>query len=323
MPKARHLINIAPMMDWTDRHYRVFVRGLTRYTQLYTEMVTVNALLHGDLEYLLGFDAIEHPLVLQLGGSDPALCAKAAAIGESFGYDEINLNVGCPSDRVQAGRFGACLMKEPALVAECIAAMKSVVKIPVTVKMRIGVDDQDSYPELLNFVKIVSKAGCHTWIVHARKAWLKGLSPRENREIPPLQYEVVQQLKTDYPDFQIIINGGIKTLTEIIAHNNQVDGVMIGREACSNPYLLATFDQFYDPLAKVPTRLEVIEAYLPYMVQQLEKQVPLRALIKPIFGLYQGMPGAREYRRYLSEKGGDQKSGVLVIKEALKKIEDA
>jgi len=290
------------MLDWTDRHFRVFARLITRHTLLYTEMVTTGALIHGDRERFLRFDAAEHPVALQLGGSEPNELALCARLGEEQGYDEINMNVGCPSDRVQSGRFGACLMAEPALVAECVAAMKQAVAIPVTVKTRIGIDDRDSYEELTAFVEAIVAPGCDALILHARKAWLQGLSPKENREIPPLRYDIAERLKQDFPRLPLVLNGGITNLTQARGHLSSFDGVMIGREAYHNPWILASADQqiFGDP-SPVPTRHEVLHAYLPYMEQELAAGTPLHSMTRHILGLFQGQPGARAWRRTISE----------------------
>lgn len=294
-------ISIAPMMDYTDRHYRRFMRLITRGTLLYTEMVPTQMLIHGKRWDVLDFSVEEHPLALQLGGSDPTHLAICAARAEALGYDEVNLNVGCPSDRVQAGRFGACLMKEPELVAECVAAMVAAVKIPITVKTRLGVDDLDSYAALKYFITTVAAAGCNTFIVHARKAWLKGLSPKDNRTIPPLCYERVYQLKQDFPHLKIIINGGVKTLAEIEQHLNSVDGVMIGREACNNPYLFADIEQrFFNPTAEILTRQQILSHYQTYMQHQQQEGVSSRLLLRPLLGLFHNQPNAREWRGKLS-----------------------
>lgn len=315
-------ISIAPMMDCTDRHDRYFMRLIAPHVVLYTEMVTANAIIHGDRQKLLGFDGEEHPIVLQLGGSEPDKLAECARIGLEYGYDEINLNVGCPSDRVQSGRFGACLMLEPNLVAECVAAMAHSVTIPVTVKCRIGVDHSDSYDELRKFVTTVSQAGCHTFIIHARKAWLDGLSPKQNREIPPLRYDVVRQIKSEFPDLTIIINGGIKTVAEIEDHLQWVDGVMIGREAYSNPYLLAEIEKtfFCHEPNNVLTRHEVIERFLPYVHEQLSKNIKLTSITRHLFGLFHGLHGARLWRRYLSENAYKSGAGIDVIQRALELV---
>ncbi len=293
---------VAPMMDCTDRHYRYFARLMTKQVLLYTEMITTGAVLHGDRDYLLDFSEKEQPLALQLGGSDPDQLKAASKIAEAYGYQEINLNVGCPSDRVQAGRFGACLMKEPSLVAECVAAMSSAVRIPVTVKTRLGVDDQDSYDLLCRFIESVTAAGCTRFILHARKAWLKGLSPRENRDVPPLNYAWVYQLKRDYPSLEFIINGGIKNYEDIDTHLQYVDGVMIGREAYSNPYILAMMDQrYYGSLESPVSRADVVMGYLSYLQQELDKGVPLRLLSRNLIGIYKGRPNGRLWRRAISE----------------------
>lgn len=311
-------ISIAPMMNCTDRHYRQLARLLSKHTLLYTEMVTTRAVINGDRDYLLGYNQDEHPIALQLGGSDSAELALSAKIGEDFGYDEINLNVGCPSDRVQAGRFGACLMKEPGLVADGVLAMKNAVQVPVTVKTRIGVDEQDSYEELHQFISTVQAAGCETFIMHARKAWLKGLSPKQNRDIPPLQYGLVYQLKKDFPELEIIINGGIKSNEEVSTHLEHVDGVMLGREAYSNPYWLSCFDRcFYGVQESDPSASAILMRYLPYVSSQLSKGVRLRTITRHLVGMFQGIPKARQWRRYLSENGGACERGTAVIEEAL------
>ena len=295
------LFSVAPMMDWTDRHCRVFHRLLSRRALLYTEMVTTGAVIHGDRKRLLGFDASEHPVALQLGGSDPADLATSARIGEDFGYDEINLNVGCPSDRVKDGRFGACLMAEPELVAACVAAMKRAVRIPVTVKCRIGIDDQDPELALDTLADAVVDAGADALIVHARKAWLNGLSPKENREIPPLRYDVAAQLKADFPDLELVLNGGIKTLDECRTHLQTFDGVMLGREAYHNPYLLAEVDQqLFGSSAPVVSRAEAMEKLRPYIVAHMESGGAMHHITRHILGLGQGFPGARRFRQLLS-----------------------
>lgn len=308
------------MMDWTDRHCRVFHRQLTRHALLYTEMVTAEAVLHGHRMRLLGFDACEHPVALQLGGSDPGKLATAARIGAEAGYDEINLNVGCPSDRVQGGRFGACLMAEPQLVAECVAGMRALVPgdIPVTVKCRIGIDDQDSEADFRRFVEVVASAGCRIFIVHARKAWLKGLSPKQNREVPPLDYDRVYRLKAARPDLMIVINGGIGTLDEAEAHLAHVDGVMLGRAAYQMPYLLAEVDpRFFDNAAPVVERAKAVEAMLPYIGQHLARGGRLHNVVRHMLGLYHGRPRARAFRRHLSERGVGTDAGLGVLLEAL------
>lgn len=297
---TQKIFSVAPMMDWTDRHDRYFLRQIAPDIQLYTEMITAQALKHGDKQKLLQFHPDEHPCILQLGGSDPALLAQGAKLGQEFGYDEINLNVGCPSPRVSAGRFGACLMLEPQLVADCISAMQSAVQIPVTVKCRIGIDDHDSYEELYHFIQLIQAAGCKTFIIHARKAWLKGLSPKENREIPPLHYDVVYRIKHDFPALTIVLNGGLKSIADIDAVLPYVDGVMIGRSAYHQPYFLAEIQAKYFQTA-VPTRHEIVEKMLPYIDKELAMGTRLSSITRHMLGLFQGQPGANAWRRYLSE----------------------
>ncbi|WP_367026616.1 tRNA dihydrouridine(20/20a) synthase DusA [Methylococcus sp. ANG] len=317
-PGPRRRLSVAPMMDWTDRHCRYFLRLISRHTLLYTEMVTTAAILHGDRERLLGFHPAEHPLAIQLGGSDPADLAQCAKIAEFRGYDEINLNVGCPSPRVQTGRFGACLMAEPGRVADCVSAMCEAVSVPVTVKTRIGIDDRDSYEDLFRFVMAVSHAGCRTFIVHARKAWLQGLSPKENRHTPPLRYDVVQRLKSDLPQLEIVLNGGIQTLDEAERHLSWCDGVMIGRAAYHNPYLLAEADhRFYGHGDLRPrTRQEVVEDFLPYVRDELAKGSRLHALTRHILGLYHATPGGKRWRRHISEGASRRGAGETLLLEA-------
>lgn len=305
------------MMDWTDRHCRHFLRQISRHTLLYTEMVTSGAILHGPRERLLAFDPAEHPVALQLGGSDPAELADCARIGADYGYDEINLNCGCPSDRVQSGRFGACLMVEPALVADCVAAMQAAVNIPVTVKSRIGIDEFDTYEFLHAFVEQVAAAGCNTFIIHSRKAWLHGLSPKENREVPPLRYDVPARLKADFPQLQIVLNGGVNTLDDVQTHLKTFDGVMIGREAYSNPYLLAEVDRRFYGAAAAPSREEILARQLPYLKTQLQAGVPLARMTRHMLGLFQGEAGARRWRRYLSEHAPGKSAGLDVLRQAL------
>ncbi len=291
------------MMDWTDRHCRMFHRQITRHTWLYTEMVTTGAIIHGDKARHLDFNEEEHPVALQLGGSEPEDLAISARLGEQWGYDEINLNCGCPSERVQRGAFGACLMAEPALVADCVKAMRDAVGIDVTVKHRIGIDEIDSYDFVRDFVGAVADAGCRTFIVHARNAVLKGLTPKENREIPPLRYERAYRLKKDFPEIEIIINGGIRTLADIDEHLRHVDGVMVGREAYHNPYLMATFDARYygDPAAPL-SRNQIIDAMMPYVHEQLARGGPrLNSITRHMLGLMAGLPGARSFRQRLSD----------------------
>jgi len=310
------------MMDWTDRHCRVFHRRLTRHARLYTEMVTTGAVIHGDRRRLLGFDACEHPLALQLGGSDPTELALAASIGEDFGYDEINLNVGCPSDRVKDGRFGACLMAEPALVAEGVAAMKQKVSIPVTVKCRIGIDDQDPEVSLDRLADAVIAAGADALIVHARKAWLNGLSPKENRDIPPLDYGRVYRLKTRLPQVPVIINGGVGTIEEARDHLAFVDGVMLGRAAYQEPWRLLTVDrELFGAEAPLDTMHEAIESLVPYIERQLSRGVRLHAITRHLVGAFHGVRGARAFRRHLSENAVRSGAGVAVLREALALVE--
>ncbi|WP_153915464.1 tRNA dihydrouridine(20/20a) synthase DusA [Shewanella sp. TC10] len=316
-------LSIAPMLDWTDRHYRYFARLMSANTVLYTEMVTTGAIIHGQGDYL-AYNQEEHPVALQLGGSNAKDLATCAKLAFERGYDEINLNVGCPSDRVQNGRFGACLMGEPTLVAECVDAMKQVADIPVTVKTRIGIDEQDSYEFLTDFVDTVKGVGCDTFIVHARKAWLQGLSPKENREIPELNYERVYQLKRDYADLNISINGGVKTLADSLTHLKQLDGVMIGREAYQNPYILAQVDQLiYGEDKPVITREQVIEQMMPYIEQHLKDGGRLNHITRHMIGLFQGLPGSRGWRRHLSENAHKAGAGVSVIWDAVARMEQS
>ncbi len=316
-----HSICVAPMMDWTDRHCRYFLRQLSAHARLYTEMVTAAAIKHGDRPQLLDFDPAEHPLAIQLGGSDPAELAQAARVAEDWGYDEINLNVGCPSDRVQSGRFGACLMAEPALVAECVAAMRAAVSVPVTVKTRIGIDELDSYEHLTGFIAEVAAAGCELFIVHARKAWLQGLSPKQNREVPPLRYDVVATLKRDFPALGIVLNGGIRTLDEVLRFSLEFDGVMIGREAYSNPYLLAQIEAaLYGDPARPASREAVLESMAPYMAARLRDGLPLHRMTRHMLGLFQGQPGARRWRRHLSENACRDGAGLEVVQAAFGQV---
>lgn len=318
-PSSR--FSIAPMLDWTDRHCRYFHRLISERTQLYTEMVTTGAIIHGKGDYL-AYNEEEHPLVLQLGGSNPADLAQCAKLAAERGYDEINLNVGCPSDRVQNGRFGACLMGEADLVAQCVSAMREVVDIPVSVKTRIGIDDQDTYEFLTDFIRTVSeKSGCEDFTIHARKAWLSGLSPKENREIPPLDYPRVYQLKKDFPHLTMGINGGVKTMEEIEAHLQHMDGVMVGREAYQNPYLLAEVDQrLYGSDKPVKKRREIVEAMYPYIERELAKGTYLNHISRHMLGLFQNMPGARQWRRHISENAHKPGSGIEVLEQAMAKI---
>lgn len=306
------------MMDWTDRRCRFFHRQLTRRALLYTEMVTADAVIHGDRERLIGFDAAEQPVALQLGGSDPAKLVEAAAIGEQFGYGEINLNVGCPSDRVQEGRFGACLMAEPRLVADCVAAMLQRVRIPVTVKCRIGIDEQDSEADLARFIAAVADTGCRTFVVHARKAWLSGLSPKENREIPPLDYGRVYRLKSANPHLTIVINGGVQTIAEAQEHLRHVDGVMMGRAAYQTPYVLADVDrEIFGETAPSLSRAAAIEALLPYVEAHVARGGKLSNVTRHILGLYHGEPRGRLFRRHLSERAVVAGADAQVLRDAL------
>jgi len=316
------------MMDYTDRHCRYFLRLLSPNTLLYTEMLTSAALVRGDGARLLTYDDAEHPVALQLGGSDPKELAIAAKMGEDVGYDEINLNCGCPSDRVQSGRFGACLMGEPALVAECVSAMRAVVSVPVTVKCRIGIEPMpqagDELEFLRNFIATVAAAGCDVFVVHARKAILKGLSPKENREIPPLKYNVAAALRTELPHLTFVLNGGIRTVEEVQTHLQTFDGVMIGREAYSNPYLLAQLEQaVFDPSWNLPARELVIQQYADYVRTRLSEGHRLRSMVKHVQGLYAGLPRVRSWRRYLSEGAGQPTAGAELLLDALRIVQAA
>jgi tRNA-dihydrouridine synthase A len=307
------------MMDWTDRHCRYFHRLLTRRALLYSEMLTADAVLHGDRARLLAFNPEEHPVALQLGGSDAGKLAETAAIAEAHGYNEINLNVGCPSDRVQEGRFGACLMAEPELVARAVAAMQACVRVPVTVKCRIGIDDQDNEADLDRFVTVVAGAGCRTFIVHARKAWLDGLSPKENRDLPPLDHARVHRLKIAHSDLEIAVNGGIGSLDAALAHLDKVDGVVIGRAAYQNPYLLAEVDgRLFGETTAPPTRRAVLEALIPYAERHLRAGGRLNNVTRHILGLYHGRPRARAFRRHLSERAPSDGAGIEVLLEAIR-----
>ena len=318
-----HRFAVAPMMDWTDRHCRVFHRLMTRRARLYTEMLTTGAIIHGDRRRLLGFDASEHPVALQLGGSDSRDLVTAAKIGEEFGYDEINLNVGCPSDRVKDGRFGACLMAEPALVAECVDAMKHAVRIPVTVKCRIGIDDQDPEIALDALARRVVAAGADALIVHARKAWLNGLSPKENRDVPPLDHDRVYRLKASMSDVPIIINGGIASLGEAKRHLVHVDGVMLGRAAYQEPWrLLAADPELFGEAAPHATMKDVFEAVMPYIEDQLAHGTRLHSVTRHFVGAFHGVPGARAFRRHLAENGVKPGAGVNVLRDAIALVED-
>ncbi|MFZ1990035.1 MAG: tRNA dihydrouridine(20/20a) synthase DusA [Alphaproteobacteria bacterium] len=318
-----HKLCIAPMMDWTDRHCRAFHRRLTRRARLYTEMVTADAVIHGRREHLIGFDEVERPLALQLGGADPKKLAEAARIGTERGYDEINLNVGCPSNRVQSGRFGACLMAEPELVADCLDAMRTASSTFVTVKCRIGIDHQEPQEALPRFLESVASVGIDTVIIHARKAWLEGLSPKENREIPPLDYPLVYAMKRAFPDLTIVINGGIRSLEEAKAHLAHVDGVMLGRAAYQSPWILLDADReiFDDALAQTPG--EAVRAMLPYIDREVALGTPIIAITRHMLGLYHGVPGARLWRRTLSEDARRHGSGTDLIEHALGWVERA
>ena len=316
--------SIAPMMDWSDRHCRYFWRLLSEHALLYTEMVTTGALIHGDRERFLNFNPEEHPVALQLGGSDPTDLARCARWAQDWHYDEVNLNCGCPSDRVQSGMFGACLMGQPKLVADCVKAMRDATELPVTVKHRIGIDDMESYQQMLDFVAPIAEAGCEVFIVHARKAWLQGLSPKENREIPPLNYPWVYQLKQDMPALEIIINGGIQTIDQCSEHLQHVDGVMVGREAYQNPWMLAEVDsRLYGIDKATQSRDDVLEGLLPYVDQQLARGAHLNHITRHILGLYQGVPGARKFRRHLSENAYKKDAGLEVLTDAFNLVQEA
>lgn len=306
------------MLDWTDRHQRRFMRCITKHAVLYTEMITTGAIIHGGEERHLKYNDEEHPVAIQLGGSDPKDLAHCAKVCEDYGYDEINLNVGCPSDRVQNGRFGACLMAEPELVAECMAAMKQAVDIPVTVKTRIGIDELDSYEHLHKFISTVKDAGVETFIIHARKAWLSGLSPKQNREVPPLRYDIAYQVKKDFPELEVILNGGVTTLEQSTNHMEHLDGVMIGREAYHNPYFLSEIDNvFYGQESGIQTRVAIAEEYCGYVQQQLDQDVYLGHMTRHILGLFFAQPKGKLWRRHLSENAYKKGAGLEVIQEAL------
>ena len=326
MPPTPHdlAFSVAPMMDWTDRHCRVFHRALSKRARLYTEMVTANAVIHGHRERLLGFDAAEHPLALQLGGSDPSRLAQAARIAADLGYDEINLNVGCPSERVQDGMFGACLMRHPVLVAECVAAMKAAVSVPVTVKCRIGVDDQEPRAALWAMAEAVTRAGAAALIVHARKAWLAGLSPKENRDVPPLDYPLVRELAQAMPDVPIVLNGGLGSLDEALVEKPFFAGVMLGRAAYKTPAQLLDVDRlFFDAAPAAASVRDAIEAYLPYVEARLSDGIPLAAMTRHMLGLFAGAPGARAYRRRLTVEACRPGAGLGVLRAALADVGQA
>jgi tRNA-dihydrouridine synthase A len=317
-PQLNHRFCVAPMLDWTDRHERMFLRMLSRYALLYTEMITSAALVHGGKIRLLQFSALEHPVAVQLGGSNPEELRRATAMAVTQGYDEINLNVGCPSDRVQSGRFGACLMDSPQLVAECVRSMQAESPVPVTVKCRIGIDDRDSDSYFENFVSTVAEAGCRTFIVHARVALLKGLSPKENREIPPLNYDRVMRLKNKYPHLEIILNGGISSLSAAHSLLEHVDGVMLGREVYQNPYVMATVDRdFFDAAASVRSRQQIMADYLPYIETELAAGAPLQCMTRHILGIFKGQRGGKQFRRHLSENACLKNAGINVLLDAM------
>ena len=319
--KPDRRLSVAPMMDWTDRHDRFFLRLITRRALLYTEMVTTGALIHGPRERLLAFDPAEQPVALQVGGCEPGELAAAARMAEAAGYVEINLNVGCPSDRVQNGRFGACLMAEPGVVAEGVTAMSEAAAIPVTVKTRIGIDDMDSEAGLADFVGRVAEAGCRSFVVHARKAWLQGLSPKQNRDIPPLDYGRVHRLKREFPHLEIVINGGIGSLDEAAAHLREVDGVMIGRAAYQDPWMLAEADRRIFGEAQAPAGRETVaRAMLPYIEARMAEGAPLKSITRHMLGLFNGLPGARAWRRHLSEEAHKPAAGPEVVEAALERV---
>jgi tRNA-dihydrouridine synthase A len=311
---------VAPMLDWTDRHCRYFLRLISQHAMLYTEMLTTGAIIHGDSDYHLQMNAFEHPVALQLGGNNPQDLAIASKMAAQYAYAEINLNCGCPSDRVQNGMFGAVMMKDVRITADCVAAMRDAVDLPITVKHRIGVDDYDSYDFLRDFVGTVAQSGCEVFLVHARKAWLKGLSPKQNREIPELNYASVYQLKKDFPQLDVIINGGVTTIEQSLAHLQHLDGVMVGREAYTNPYLLATVDQaIYGTTDPIKTRETIAEEFLEYVDNELSKGTKLNAMTRHILGLFHGMRGARLFRRHISENAFKPAAGIEVLTAALQK----
>lgn len=321
--KQAHRLSVAPMLDWTDRDFRYLLRILSKHTLLYTEMVTTGALIHGDKERFLAHDVSEYPLALQLGGSDPEALAQCAIFGQEAGYSEINLNVGCPSDRVQSGSFGACLMAEPKLVAEGVAAMIEAVDIPVTVKTRLGIDKLDSYQFLTDFIGPVAEAGCDVFILHARKAWLSGLSPKENRDVPPLDYQRVYDIKKDFPSLHIDINGGIYTLEQAHQQLAHVDGVMMGRAIYNDPYILAQADkQLFDDDYDIASRHQIIEQMLPYIEKRMTQGRPLKSITRHLLGMFQGQPGARAWRRHLSENAHINGAGIDVLLAALALVPD-
>jgi len=323
-PKRVADVRVAPMMDWTDRHCRFFHRLLSPHARLYTEMVTTGAVLHGDKARLLGFSDAERPLALQLGGSDAAALAESARIGESFGYDEINLNCGCPSERVQSGSFGACLMAEPETVAACVTSMKKAVSIPVTVKCRIGIDDCLEGPFLQRFIGVVADAGCDTFIVHARKAWLKGLSPKENREVPPLRYDIVQDMKREFPNLQIILNGGVKTVADVKTHLDAFDGIMIGRAAYETPWILVEIERDVFQTPTLPDKRAVVRAMADYACRMhRDHGTPVKSITRHMTGLFAGERGARGWRRALSEGAHLPGATAQILETALKSLQSA
>lgn len=320
-PRSDHRLCVAPMMDWTDRHCRYFLRQVSPHARLYTEMVTARAVIHGDAGRLLRFDAAEHPVALQLGGSDPGEMARAARAGAAAGYDEINVNIGCPSDRVRDGQFGACLMERPQTVADCLRAMRDAVDVPVTVKNRIGIDDRNSYEFLRAFVETVARAGCDSFVVHARIAILGGLSPKENRSVPPLDYERVYRLKREHPELTVVINGGIGSVDEVTAHLDHVDGVMIGREAYQNPWFLAEVERRLYGGSELPdSRLQALERMLPYIERELAAGTELKNMTRHLLGLFTGEPGARAWRRHLSEQAHRRGAGIKVLHDAVGRL---
>lgn len=322
--RQAHRFAVAPMLDWTDRHCRYLLRLLSQHTLLYTEMVTTGAILQGRNSKLLAYDASEHPLALQLGGSNPSELAQCARRAADLGYDQVNLNVGCPSDRVQSGRFGACLMAEPRLVAECVAAMSASVAIPVTVKCRTGIDHDDTQEQLAGFIEAVSQAGCSEFIIHARKAWLHGLSPKQNRTVPPLQYDRVYQIRQDFPALTIVINGGIVDLASAEAHLQHVDGVMLGRAVYHDPWLLADVDRrFFSTPNPMPDRISLLEAMYPYIDRELRAGTRLKHITRHMLGLFQGQPGARHWRRHLSEHAIHDAADTGVLQQALAHMQQA
>ena len=322
MKNQDYTFSVAPMMDWTDRHCRAFHRVLSKRALLWTEMVTADAVIHGDRQRLIGYSDEEHPVVLQLGGNEPAKMAEAARIAEAFGYDEVNINCGCPSDRVQSGAFGACLMREPETVAACVRAMQDAVTIPVTVKCRIAIDEDPERETLFRFVDTIAEAGARVFTVHARKAWLKGLSPKENREVPPLNYELVRALKLERSELKIVLNGGIKTLDASAEHLKAFDGVMLGRAAYQTPALLGAVDQnLFDPNLPILNPFGAVSDYRPYIEARLAEGVRLSSITRHMLGLFNGMPGARQWRRTLSEKAPKPGAGISVLDEALEAVE--